>query len=93
MDLVIDLVVDLVVGEIVDRIAGGFAVRVVNLGKKMDLAKMLLERRCLRTAGGFWTVFLRAWLLCTNGSKIWFFSFWICELCSQHRIHGNTSHS
>ena len=67
--------------------------RVVGLGKKMDLAKMLLERRCLRTAGGFWTVFLRAWLLCTNGSKIWFFSFWTRELCSQHTIHGNTSHS
>ena len=88
-----DLVVNLDVGEIVDRIAGELAVRVVGLGKKMDLAKMLLERRCLQTAGGFWTVFLRAWLLCTNGSKIWFISFWTRELCSQRTIHGNTSHS
>ena len=53
----VDLVVDLVVGEIVDLIAGELAVRVVGLGKKMDLAKMLLERRYLRTVGGFWTVF------------------------------------
>ena len=52
-----DLVVDLVVGEIVDLIVGEFAVRVVGLGKKMDLAKMLLEKRCLQTAGGFRTVF------------------------------------
>jgi len=54
----VDLVVDLVVGEIVDLIVGEFAVRVVGLGKKTDLAKMLLERRCLRTAGGCLTVFL-----------------------------------
>ena len=52
-----DLVVDLAVGEIVDLIAGELAVRVVGLGKKMDLAKMLLERRYLWTVGGFWTVF------------------------------------
>ena len=33
------------------------------------------------------------WLLCTNGNKIRFFSFWTHELCSLHKIHGSAFHN
>ena len=42
MDLIVDDV-----GGIVDLIVGELAVREVGLWIEMDLAKMLLERRCL----------------------------------------------